>query len=667
MTSPAPKIDNRTAQDIVDEAKRRIPELFPDWTDHNVSDPGVALVELFAWMTESLIYQVNQVPDRMYLKFLDFLGITARPPTAARVELAYFLASSDVTSAAVPARSTVATPPGETGESVTFTTDEALVIPQSTLEACLTESGSEYNSELENLSDSAKSTSVFKTAQQGDAIYFGFDRSLAGGILELTIEAERSEGLAVDPSRPPIVWEVSGTTGAAGGSHWISARVPGPIQGRENWDTTGGFNRSGTIRVIIPRVHAEIPVGPERSPLFWVRCRIENQAGRPRYNASPVINSLTAAVIGGVVSAHHGEDHGRTDLGVANGSRDQEFQIPDSPVLPSDQNARLIVTDSEGQEEEWAEVKDFAASSAEDRHFSLEFGAGVVRFGPSVTHLDGSVADFGAIPSKNSTVAIAGYRIGGGASGTVPLGALTEMHSQIPTINSVHNFEPATPGANAETLEELKQRGRFELRTGDRAVTAADFTRLALAANPAVARAHTVPPSNRSEPVRIRIVPKLDGRPQRIDRSMVTPGADLIKVIENHLLERLTLGTLLEVTAVDFVDFQVVARIEVSSGNPENQALEAIHRYLDPWNGGDDETGWPFGTAISTRSIVDRLEQIDGVARANVRLFRVESDEVTGSKVYIRKQSVAGLDPDQLPLSSEHIVKAIEVSDRDDR
>ena len=53
MSLPVPSLDDRRFQDFVDEAKRLIPRYCPDWTDHNVSDPGITLIELFAWMTKS--------------------------------------------------------------------------------------------------------------------------------------------------------------------------------------------------------------------------------------------------------------------------------------------------------------------------------------------------------------------------------------------------------------------------------------------------------------------------------------------------------------------------------------------------------------------------------------------------------------------------------------
>ena len=85
MSLVAPKLDDRRFQDIVDEAKKRIPHYTKEWTDHNVSDPGVTLVELFAWMTDIILYRLNQVPDRHYIKFMEMLGITLQEPVPAKV------------------------------------------------------------------------------------------------------------------------------------------------------------------------------------------------------------------------------------------------------------------------------------------------------------------------------------------------------------------------------------------------------------------------------------------------------------------------------------------------------------------------------------------------------------------------------------------------------
>ncbi|HXI46469.1 MAG TPA: hypothetical protein VNH13_09220, partial [Candidatus Acidoferrales bacterium] len=70
MALPVPNLDDRRFQDFVDDAKRLISQRCPAWTDHNVSDPGVTLVELFAFMADQLTYRLNRVPDRQYVTFL---------------------------------------------------------------------------------------------------------------------------------------------------------------------------------------------------------------------------------------------------------------------------------------------------------------------------------------------------------------------------------------------------------------------------------------------------------------------------------------------------------------------------------------------------------------------------------------------------------------------
>ena len=84
MVLPAPNLDDRHFQDLVDDAKRLVQQRCPEWTDHNVSDPGVTLIEAFAQMVDQLIYRLNRVPDRHYIKFLELIGVELRPPAAAR-------------------------------------------------------------------------------------------------------------------------------------------------------------------------------------------------------------------------------------------------------------------------------------------------------------------------------------------------------------------------------------------------------------------------------------------------------------------------------------------------------------------------------------------------------------------------------------------------------
>src|SRR6266545_1672411 len=87
MPLPQPILDDRSYQQLRDELVRRIPVYAPEWTDHNASDPGVTLIELFAFLGEGLLYRFNQIPDSTKLAFLQLLQIPLRPATSARTLL----------------------------------------------------------------------------------------------------------------------------------------------------------------------------------------------------------------------------------------------------------------------------------------------------------------------------------------------------------------------------------------------------------------------------------------------------------------------------------------------------------------------------------------------------------------------------------------------------
>ena len=82
MALISPILDDRTYEQLREELVKRIPVYAPEWTDHNESDPGIALLELFAYLGESVLYRFNQIPDTTKIEFLRLLGVaprTARP------------------------------------------------------------------------------------------------------------------------------------------------------------------------------------------------------------------------------------------------------------------------------------------------------------------------------------------------------------------------------------------------------------------------------------------------------------------------------------------------------------------------------------------------------------------------------------------------------------
>ncbi|MFL5659498.1 MAG: baseplate J/gp47 family protein [Ktedonobacteraceae bacterium] len=83
MPLTIPTLDDRRFQDLLDEALARIPVHNPEWLNYNKSDPGVTLIELFAFLTETLLYRSNRIPENNRRKFLTLLGINLQAASSA--------------------------------------------------------------------------------------------------------------------------------------------------------------------------------------------------------------------------------------------------------------------------------------------------------------------------------------------------------------------------------------------------------------------------------------------------------------------------------------------------------------------------------------------------------------------------------------------------------
>jgi hypothetical protein len=132
---PPPKLDDRKFNDIVDEAISMIPRYAPEWTNHNPSDPGITLIELAAWMTDLLIFRLNQVPDKNYVAFLNLLGIKLRAPRAAKALVRFALVEGG-SKQRVPRGTPLSTPQATEENPVTFETSRDLVVSNALPDRC---------------------------------------------------------------------------------------------------------------------------------------------------------------------------------------------------------------------------------------------------------------------------------------------------------------------------------------------------------------------------------------------------------------------------------------------------------------------------------------------------------------------------------------------------
>jgi len=134
MPIKPPNLDDRRYDDIVREARSLIPQYTPEWTNLSDADPGMTLVQLFAWMTEMTIYRLNRVPDKTYVHFLNFIGEERRGARPSNVPLTFFVRNQGVDSVELPAYSRCSTKQSGGADAIHFLTTDPLTVHRGLVE-----------------------------------------------------------------------------------------------------------------------------------------------------------------------------------------------------------------------------------------------------------------------------------------------------------------------------------------------------------------------------------------------------------------------------------------------------------------------------------------------------------------------------------------------------
>ena len=316
-----PNLDDRTWQDLVDEMRALIPRYAPQWTDHNASDLGMSLIELFAWLAEGVIYRLNQVPEKHYVAFLNLLGITRDPPTPAYTYLTF---TAGAGTAEVSAGTQAQTPASESEAPVVFETDEDVtVLPISLKNALIigpytpSTDPDGPTSQYANISDRLVGPPTAKylatlPPNQTVQLCLGFDQASHEDI-SLRLLLYRP---VLDPAHVEVTWVYS--QGVAEPLLWPSI----PVRGVS--DATDALQHDGSVKLTLPAdadwkgqsptappdnqddphwttVTARDPSRAVTNPLFWVAVRIGNKTEAPLdlgfdrvlFNAALAHNALT--------------------------------------------------------------------------------------------------------------------------------------------------------------------------------------------------------------------------------------------------------------------------------------------------------------------------------------------------------------------------------------
>jgi baseplate J-like protein len=325
MKVPLPNLDDRRWTDLVDEGRALIPVYAPDWTDHNVHDPGITLMELFAWIAEMDVYELDRVTDLHKRKFLELVGIKPRPSRASHTVLSFTLKEGVAPVSPVSLDEGVEFSTADPfGDDTRFRLIEPASISPGDLAVVQVKDKKGFNDQTTRRQRKEPLNLFGSNAERGTEFYLGFTKpfpislpvriyfKLGGGHSgfedRLRLIEEQRDGSKPCPhasdcachrsshhdaahanfekvpplNRVRLVWEVFVET--SGSPAW-KALSPGQHQIE---DDTRSLTLDGGIVFGIPWTMAAQQLGHSRTPLYYIRCRLE--AGS--FDAPPVANSI---------------------------------------------------------------------------------------------------------------------------------------------------------------------------------------------------------------------------------------------------------------------------------------------------------------------------------------------------------------------------------------
>ncbi|MDQ1354974.1 MAG: hypothetical protein QG657_5283 [Acidobacteriota bacterium] len=292
MNVTAPPLDGRYYGDIVNQALALAKQYCPEWKptlDKDKTgndDPGMALVHLFGRLMEIIITRLNQVPDKYFLAFLDFIGAKLRPPVPAKALLRFFLSGSAKVNGRVPARTQVSTEESENLAARVFETGKELVVtPVNLINAFTLDPGNDrFNdatSVVTGLEDGQfeifkGDTLIDHILYLGDDLLFGLNETSAKGNVTLRLAfQEESSGF----QNIPLDWEYS-----AGDGRWQSLPI----------DQQNFSGNHPEVTFHIPRDIKKDNVSDHLH--YWIRIKLADAISSIPTPHLPIIETITGSI-----------------------------------------------------------------------------------------------------------------------------------------------------------------------------------------------------------------------------------------------------------------------------------------------------------------------------------------------------------------------------------
>lgn len=663
-----PALDDRSYDDLVQDLLAIIPAHTPEWTNPQPGDPGRTLLELFAWLADTILYRANLIPEKQRIAFLKLLGQSMKPAAAATGLLSLSLDPASVAPVGVVAHAQVTGPPnfetlGEV-DLLPITAQAYIKVPLSS------EQQARSMKLLTGLKQLYKLSAI--PAGYGTTAAFAGNQADPNGIDVVNGTTDSSIWLALLASNPANVTPVLNAIGGQYGQQTLNIgfvpllTVPGlysvggaPAPVQATWqmsqpqpaagkpvayttlkvlgDTTQNLTLPGVVQLMVPpggvigapsndvRKDAQAGVGTLKPP------RIDDTSVASRlvtWVRLSTTSSLQVSWLGvNAVQIDQRTTYKSIVIGVSDGSANQQFALGQQQIDPT---TFLLEVDMPGLGFQlWQQVDDLAILQGPTQSYVLDAEGGTVSFGNQLQ---------GMIPPAGRRIRVNTMRAGGGSDGNLPAGSLAAIQAfdasgnQVTQTITVQQPIATTGGADPETLDQAQQRIPSLLQNQNRAVTVADYQNLAEQTPGAnVGRVEVLPlfkPQTRTPNVpgvvSVMVIPTKAGVMNPCPRA----DQPTLQTVYQFLDPCCPVAAELYVIASEYIGLGIAAAVEVETGygllQVSNAVEMALRGYLWPLAlGGLDNTGWPLGRSVRSLELEVVASKVPGVIEVNgLNLFQ---------------------------------------------
>lgn len=621
MSLPIPKLDTKDFEELFLEARSKIIQYAPEWTNHNLSDPAITIIDLLAWLADMQIYSVDRITDYHKRKFLKLLGTTPASATIAETDVTFSL-NKDCPSVTLKSGTLVFSRNNKTNNKEYFETVNDVTITDAKLETIMLKNKNIWREISQaDLQKKGFITPFSNNTGSHEAIFLGIQTIDNNNNLYIKInlyeedlpECKKNDGSYEIPS-VKLQWQIWT------GKEWKELNVE---------DKSSGFNHSGYVILTGLSVGNDIALGnipecgnaPKTNALVWIKITpVDNT--NDRYEIAPRIESF----LFNTTLVKNSKTWNDSKQIIAPGLPDYKINLDEYPVIKG--SVKLLIDNIT-----WNEVDDIDTSDPFSLHFMLDCQKGILMFGNG---------DHGMIPPENSTITIEEYKTGGGRKGNVSTGQImfTENERRVTVINTKN----AHGGIEAETTDSALERVRRERKKPTRLLNENDIETLVwqtpgkrFSSVKVLSGYHPVMKNVQlPSTITIVVVPFLYGNSR-----LPVPCNAFLETVRKYLKDKCLIGTEIHVVGPDFIAVSVFTKIKIKNRCSKEkisiEAEEKINQFLDPVSGGQEKKGWVLGRPVYTNEIIAELLTIEGVICIDSISLNNDSATVPNESIIIPK------------------------------